>query len=137
MSAARRESFFDGWAWQVIDAVLVWMSGFVPAQIVARYVDMTPLGVTAVIATVLYCSAGYWFTIPNGSSLSVLNFTVLQWFGIRLIRTNVGTVPDGVVGRRFHVLRWIWPGTGWRSPFRWIGGGYCSHKKHAFYRWWT
>lgn len=137
MSAARRESFFEGWTWLVIECVLVWMFWFVPAQIIAHCLGPTPFGVTAIIAIVLYCGAGYWFTLPNQSSLAMLNFTVLQWFGIRLIRTNVVTAPDGAVERQFHVLRWIWPGTGWWSPFRWIGGGHFPHKKHDFYRWWT
>lgn len=74
--------------------------------------------------------------------LGLLNFFVLQWFGVRLARcyenrqTNlrpmhVSLMPDGsfdtawqcdvervCVGYRWFY--WIWPLTGWWSDFRWI-----------------
>ena len=62
--------------------------------------------------------------------LGILNFVVLQWFGVRLARVtrnefvtmHIGLgVPlyrESMVGWR--VLRWVWPLTGWWSDFRWI-----------------
>lgn len=74
--------------------------------------------------------------------LGVLNFAVLQWFGVRLARvyrveqygaraTHVSMMPDGSFSlggvaetRRipdgWRLLRWAWPLTGWWSDFRWI-----------------
>jgi hypothetical protein len=59
--------------------------------------------------------------------LGLLNFLVLQWFGVRLARISVGR-PDGrggvrstTVGHRW--MRWIWPLTGWWSDYRWIARG--------------
>lgn len=73
--------------------------------------------------------------------LAVLNFVVLQWFGLRLARVKL---PPGVIGYRvtrrvqagelltfsdvtgagrcqwWTLLRWIWPLTGWWSDYRWI-----------------
>jgi hypothetical protein len=71
--------------------------------------------------------------------LGLLNFVVLQWFGVRLQAEFDPTgLPrrDGVivvdVGRwwsryaprgvpiTWSLLRWVWPLTGWWSPYRWI-----------------
>lgn len=78
--------------------------------------------------------------------LGVLNFAVLQWFGVRLCagfdKAELpgwygGPVDDAFMvalgGRwwsRFapprgvrvswSLLRWVWPLTGWWSDFRWI-----------------
>jgi len=63
------------------------------------------------------------------SPLGLLNFLVLQWFGVRLaritcpncerLRTHVWSYrcPEHA---RATVLRWIWPLTGWWSDYRWI-----------------
>jgi len=65
--------------------------------------------------------------------LGVLNFAVLQWFGVRLARVTeqrtrfVGTgtfliaeVELVRVTVGWKLLRWIWPLTGWWSDYRWI-----------------
>jgi hypothetical protein len=67
--------------------------------------------------------------------LGILNFAVLQWFGIRLARVTERPpsevlvilaargfrVPeDGRVTVGWRVLRWIWPLTGWWSDCRYI-----------------
>lgn len=73
--------------------------------------------------------------------LGALNFVVLQWFGVRLARSYVlqqrnrraQHVSIGEHGVSFgytcdvervlvgyRMLRWIWPLTGWWSPYRWI-----------------
>jgi hypothetical protein len=82
------------------------------------------------------------------SWLGLLNFIVLQWFGVRLARQSatvttyseppweVGAVVSvsagygtwrvaGISGtelelRRYLWLRWVWPLTGWWSDYRWI-----------------
>ncbi len=81
------------------------------------------------------------------SWLGALNFLLLQWFGVHLARTTrsltdvtgaccargsivrvadtrwrvIAIVDSGtVVMRRYHVMRWIWPLTGWWSPYKWI-----------------
>ena len=76
------------------------------------------------------------------SWLGILNFVVLQWFGVRLARVmaieqtdrrvvSVDIVAGGISvggtareGRRVQVgwklLRWIVPLTGWWSDYRWI-----------------
>lgn len=47
--------------------------------------------------------------------LGALNFVVLQWFGVRLVRVSA----DGrTIGWR--VWRWIVPLTGWWSDYRWL-----------------
>lgn len=73
--------------------------------------------------------------------ITLLNFLVLQWLGVRLTRVTVPGVLRcralrdfrggefvtadyvEVLGplRRYAVLRWIWPLTGWWSEYRWIG----------------
>lgn len=68
-------------------------------------------------------------------ALEVLNFAVLQWFGIRLVRRvevevdfaelAAGRYSPGQIGTvtrvlGWDVLRWVWPCTGWWSPLRWI-----------------
>jgi hypothetical protein len=60
------------------------------------------------------------------SAPRLLNFLVLQWFGVRLARWYV-KVPDVTVsefGRLLErtLMRWIWPLTGWWSDYRWISG---------------
>jgi hypothetical protein len=67
--------------------------------------------------------------------LGLLNFVLLQWFGVRLARVYhlAGArirpldIPSGsvelepiVTHRSWRVLRWIWPLTGWWSDYRWI-----------------
>lgn len=75
------------------------------------------------------------------SWLGLFNFVVLQWFGVRLARIiERRPIPGDLVGALLFewgditeeqyksrevtvgwaVLRWIWPLTGWWSPFRWI-----------------
>jgi hypothetical protein len=56
--------------------------------------------------------------------LAVLNFVVLQWFGVRLgavrQRALCGDHPRCYRHVRWILLRWVWPLTGWWSDFRWI-----------------
>lgn len=55
--------------------------------------------------------------------LPLLNFLVLQWFGVRLYGNSI---VDGAEGRiesvqhEWLLYRWVWPLTGWWSPMRWI-----------------
>jgi hypothetical protein len=82
--------------------------------------------------------------------LALLNFLVLQWFGVRLARSrarcdvrNEWRMPigsrclfvhrdqvhhsrvvewcdGGEILQWYSLLRWVWPLTGWWSDFRWI-----------------
>lgn len=64
--------------------------------------------------------------------LGLLNFLVLQWFGVRLARIRHGPFRFSSTGLRlfddrdywiddgYKLLRWIWPLTGWWSDYRWI-----------------
>lgn len=74
--------------------------------------------------------------------LGVLNFLVLQWFGVRVARRyenrqrnlrlhHVSMLSDGSFGAGYtcnvervfvgyRLLRWVWPLTGWWSDVRWI-----------------
>ena len=71
------------------------------------------------------------------SSLGILNFLFLQWFGVRLARghrevqralTLEELAPTWGYGPRYvtetrpcwSLLRWVWPLTGWWSGYRWI-----------------
>jgi hypothetical protein len=78
------------------------------------------------------------------TALGLLNFLVLQWFGVRLARVYVAVQIDrGIdhvaavrgggysVARRvdlspdriphgWTLQRWVWPLTGWWSPYRWL-----------------
>lgn len=76
------------------------------------------------------------------SALGLLNFVVFQWFGVRLARVYAVEQRRGALvnawvsgsglslgyaadrGRRvaigWKLLRWVWPLTGWWSPFSWI-----------------
>lgn len=101
------------------------------------------LGVGVIVAAVV-----------GRSPLGILNFLVLQWFGVRLVAplpravmrmpegwteytlrrriaelqaeqpalkirevpaSELATEPDG-----WHLLRWVWPLTGWWSAYRYI-----------------
>lgn len=69
--------------------------------------------------------------------LGLLNFLVLQWFGVRLCASYdekllaVDAIrpgrwwspyaPPRGVGVSWSLLRWVWPLTGWWSDYRWIG----------------
>jgi hypothetical protein len=105
------------------------------------------------IVAALGLSVAVWLVAR--SPLGLLNFLVLQWFGVRLARSFrlVHDIPDGefpaalesvlynvmakcyavdVIGpppksyplRRvpngWCLQRWIWPLTGWWSPYRWL-----------------
>jgi hypothetical protein len=56
------------------------------------------------------------------STLGLLNFLVLQWFGVRLVhvrqRVLFGDAPDCFRHVRWSLLRWVWPLTGWWSDYR-------------------
>ena len=74
--------------------------------------------------------------------VGILNFIVLQWFGVRLARVyrteqydlrpdHVSLMSDGsfatawsaktrLVRAGWRLLRWAWPLTGWWGPYRWI-----------------
>lgn len=91
------------------------------------------------------------------SWLGLLNFVVLQWFGVRLARVTEqcqrvlpggsvtimnchasGDITAISVGRQVEVeettgwklLRWVWPLTGWWSDYRWIGRARESEPGH-------
>lgn len=93
----------------------------------------------AVVAIVLMCGAAHGSAV---SPLGLLNFLVLQWFGVRLARVYVHDI-DGIrvvnplldlamhtsygvdwhrgrARRGWKFLRWILPLTGWWSDYRWI-----------------
>ena len=67
------------------------------------------------------------------SPLGLLNFLVLQWFGVRLQaafdreewlagprgRWWAADAPSGGA-ITWSLLRWVLPLTGWWSPYRWI-----------------
>lgn len=83
-------------------------------------------------------AAGWW----GRSTLGIASFLVLQWFGVRVERVEVPgrirvvtrravragqLVTDASVDmstaepvRRWSLLRWVWPLTGWWSDYRWI-----------------
>lgn len=90
--------------------------------------------------------AGWRVHLPGGvatmTPLGLLNFLVPQWFGVRLQaafdladlpRSNPGSrevvvrlgrwwsseAPRGVP-ISWSLQRWVWPLTGWWSPYRWI-----------------
>lgn len=68
------------------------------------------------------------------SPLGLLNFLVLQWFGVRLARCMriqggydfevCNPLDHRVTAERIPVgwtwLRWVWPLTGWWSDYRFI-----------------
>lgn len=58
------------------------------------------------------------------SALWLLNFLVLQWSGVRLVRIRqrvlFGNAPACFRNADWAWLRWVWPLTGWWSPYRWI-----------------
>lgn len=71
------------------------------------------------------------------SLLGLVNFLVLQWFGVRLARVvekravwaravkagelvTAADIEHRTVTVGWELLRWIWPLTGWWSDFRWI-----------------
>lgn len=63
------------------------------------------------------------------SALGLLNFLVLQWFGVRMARTTCPNCVRITVHvwayrcphhRRLTLLRWIVPLTGWWSDYWWI-----------------
>jgi hypothetical protein len=83
------------------------------------------------------------WVVPIRTWVGVLNFLVLQWFGVRLARRLVtiqeNIRPDHVVvgsdgvslsfgvkvdvrheDAGWSMLRWIWPLTGWWTDYRWI-----------------
>ena len=60
------------------------------------------------------------------SPLGLLNFLVLQWFGVRLARRWVTAAHSGGVDKvrdGWALLRWIWPLTGWWAAYRGIPRG--------------
>jgi hypothetical protein len=77
------------------------------------------------------CLVAAWF---GRSPLGLLNFIVLQWFGVRLQAAfDRERWQDGPRGRWWAIdapaegpiawsLIWVWPLTGWWSPYRKIGG---------------
>lgn len=109
------------------------------------------------LALVLYALTG---SIVTRSPLGLLNFLVLQWFGVRLVRQRsmppgISPGPYRIVGigegdaraavaaasfgftigddinlnppahgrwspYYWHLLRWVWPLTGWWSRYRYI-----------------
>lgn len=87
-------------------------------------------GRSAMWCTIPLVAAASWF---GRSPLGVLNFLLLQWFGVRLQaefdreawlkgprgRWWASDVPrTGRIG--WSLLRWVWPLTGWWGRYRWI-----------------
>lgn len=62
------------------------------------------------------------------SWLMLLNFVVLQWFGMRLARVTYMQYTDAPDGRgliadvvtRWSILKWILPLTGWWNRYKWV-----------------
>lgn len=84
---------------------------------------------------VICCAVGWFFR----TSIETLNFLVLQWFGVRLLRViesphgrvtvlsaspgfdAAAEVVSAVGGKlSWTLLRWVWPLTGWWSEYLWI-----------------
>lgn len=109
------------------------MGGGVPLLIQASLGDVAAWCSLAVVVPAV------WF---GRDSLGMLNFLVLQWFGVRLARVEVPGVMRARTRRpvragelvtehnvdmataepvrRVRLQRWVWPLTGWWSPQRWI-----------------
>lgn len=81
---------------------------------------------------VLLFACAAWFV--GRTPLGHLNFLVLQWLGLRLTAgwdahtwaPDVGRwwsrhAPDPRAPVRWSLLRWVWPLTGWWSPYVRIG----------------
>lgn len=70
--------------------------------------------------------------VVGRSWLGTLNFAVLQWLGVRLVQGwDPTAVTPGASGRwwssfaparptpiEWHLLRWVWPLTGWWCAYR-------------------
>lgn len=89
-------------------------------------------------------TVGSWCATPivvtawlfGRSPLGIMNFVILQWFGVRIawvfkIEDGWTSNPldqhsgDAIAGmsagsRSINLLRWVWPLTGWWSEYRWI-----------------
>ena len=85
--------------------------------------------------------------------IGILNFIVLQWFGVRLHRAEdhgrvwvlarrslrsgemITTDDIDLTSARpvyaWSLLRWVWPLTGWLSDHRWIGTGPSRELGHV------
>lgn len=66
------------------------------------------------------CWAASWF---GHTSLGMLNFLLLQWFGVRLAKARDLHPADWFAtwrDPRWMVIRWVWPMTGWWSRYRYI-----------------
>lgn len=48
------------------------------------------------------------------SSLGLLNYYLLQWFFVRLAK-SIDSKTNKV---SWSILRWIYPGTGWNTPYK-------------------
>jgi hypothetical protein len=107
------------WWWGCVTLVL----GVASATTGTLLRDMTPRD-WAGFALTLAC-AGYLMADIT-SLLGLLNWCVLQWFGVRLQRhEQVDDEPCpkcfALTTRRWYTLkRWVWPLTGWWSDYRWI-----------------
>ncbi len=49
------------------------------------------------------------------SKLGLSNMILFQWFGVRLAKS---VHPSGRT--TWHIMRWVWPLTGWGADYRWI-----------------
>lgn len=101
----------------------------------AMNLGVVQLGLTiggkfGMLASLPLIAAACWF---GRSPLGVLNFLVLQWFGVRLqAEFSREEWLKGPRGRwwandapthgpiAWSLLRWIWPLTGWWSRYRYI-----------------
>lgn len=55
--------------------------------------------------------------------LGLLNFVVLQWFGVRLARCEIRALAlRRPVRVEYRLLRWIVPLTGWWSDYIYMTG---------------
>jgi hypothetical protein len=83
-----------------------------------------------VVAAIVSLLLGGALAARATTPLGLLNFVVLQWFGVRLTACCDTAGPDAARGRWWSAAaptggrvwwrftRWVWPLTGWWSSYR-------------------
>lgn len=143
------------WLWLVVVGLLVAILGIEArrgrAAVRTTAVRLVELMLPGVLGTIAYYTIGFPLDLVvappliaavvfGRTPLGLLNFLVLQWFGVRLARRTVTeqyvVEPDVATMnatwgyamprrltrevQRWTLLRWVWPLTGWWSEYRWI-----------------